>query len=128
MKNIKNMKYVWISAYILVVALFFAAGFGAGRVSGRNGMRRELAAQSTAAPETAVNASVTAETPEPEFVLILEDSVLAVYEVENGTRARLTECKISESVFPADDIAALKKGMSFSDRNEAMAMFEDFAS
>lgn len=123
------MKYgTRMLTYILVIALFFAAGYGAGTVNGRSRAREEFAKVQEPDTEDVLNTSAEAEEEIPGYMLILESGRLIVYEVEHGNRIKLTECEISESVYPKDDIAELKTGMVFDNKNEAMAMFENFAS
>ncbi len=128
MNNIKNMRYVLIFAYILTAALFFAAGCAVGLSSGRKISRGLLEEYSSAEPTAAINASAGAQTEETEYAVVLNNGILAVYEMKNDTKVKITEHKISEAVYPKDDIDELKKGMVFSDKNAAMAMFENFAS
>ena len=123
------MKYrTHLLAYVLVIALFFAAGYGAGTVNGRNRAREEFAKVQKTEIEEVLNTSAEAEEEKTEYTVILENSRLVVYESADGDRTKLTECEISESVYPKEDIAALKAGMVFGDKSEAMAMFENFAS
>ena len=124
----KNVKYLTIAAYILIAALFFTAGFFIGVSNGRGEARQELEKQYAARPTEAVNASAAAEQNKTEYALILENGRLVVYELFGGAKKKLTEHEISEAVYPGDDIAALKAGMIFYDKNAAMAMFENFAS
>lgn len=123
------MKYrTSLLAYVLVVALFFAAGYGAGMVNGLNRAKEEFAEQTGIEPTDAVNASALADEELPEYTVILENGALIIYESDDGKKKKLTECEISESVYPSEDVTALKAGMHFDDKNEAMAMFENFAS
>ena len=123
------MKYrTSLLAYALVVALFFAAGYGAGVINGRNRAREDFTEQYIIKPTDAVNTSALADEILPEYTVILENGSIIVYESEDENKTKLTECKISESVYPAEDVAALKNGMIFDNKNEAMAMFENFAS
>ena len=123
------MKYrTHLLTYVLVIALFFAAGYGAGMVNGRTRAREEFVKQQETELEEALNASAEAAEEALQYAVILENGRLIVYESADGDKTKLTECEISESVYPKDDIAALKSGMAFDDKNEAMAMFENFAS
>ena len=123
------MKYrTSLLAYVLIIALFFAAGYGAGMVNGINRTKEELAERNSIEPTDAVNASALADEELPEYMVVIEGSALIVYKSENGDRKKLTECEISELVYPSEDISALKDGMIFNNKNEAMAMFENFAS
>ena len=123
------MKYrTHLLAYVLTIAVFFAAGYGAGMVNGLNRAREEITEQRTEATEEALNVSAKAEEDAPEYSLVLENGRLIIYEIENENKTELNKCKISESVYPKEDITALKSGMVFDDKNAAMAMFENFAS
>lgn len=123
------MKYrTSLLAYVLVVALFFAAGYGAGTVNGRNSAREDFEKVRETETEEVLNTSAEAEEELPEYTLVLENGRLTVYESANSDKTKLTECEISESVYPREDITALKSGMIFEDKNAAMAMFENFAS
>ena len=123
------MKYrMNLLAYVLIVALFFAAGYGAGMINGRSSAREDFQELIETKSEEVLNASAEAEENLPEYTVILENGRLVVYASEGGGKLKLTECEISEAVYPGEDVAALKAGMAFYDKNEAMAMFENFAS
>ena len=123
------MKYrTQMLAYVLVIALFFAAGYGAGTVNGRNRAREDFVKVQKTELEEVLNASAEAEEEIPEYTVILENNRLIVYESADGKKTKLTECKISESVYPKEDIYELRAGMVFDNKNDAMAMFENFAS
>ena len=123
------MKYrTHLLAYVLVVALFFAAGYGAGTVNGLNRAKEDFMSKNTDISEEALDVSAEAEEDATEYTVILENGRLCVYEYADEQKTKLTACEISESVYPGEDIAALKTGMTFDDKNEAMAMFENFAS
>lgn len=126
MKN-AILKYRWaLLAYVLVVALFFAAGYGAGVINGQNRAKEDIAL-ATERP-AAVNASISTEETVPEYELILEEGRLTIYENSEDERSIIARCEISESVYPPEDISALRKGMVFAEKTDAMAMFENFAS
>ena len=123
----KNMKYSSaMLAYVLIVALFFAAGYGVGTVNGKNQAREVIS--SSVKEEEAIDAAVTTEEEVPEYELVLEDGHLTIYENGVDEKSIIARCEISESVFPREDIITLREGLLFSDKTDAMAMFESFAS
>lgn len=113
-------------SYVLIVALFFSVGYFAGVTNGKNRVKEDLAT-ATNSPR-AVNASVSTEEEISEYVLILEDGRLTIYENISDKKSVIASCDISEKVYPPEDISALKKGMIFAEKTDAMAMFENFAS
>ena len=115
-------------AYVLIVALFFAAGYGAGTVNGRNRAREDFERVRETEIGDVLDASAEAREEIPEYTVVLESGRLIIYESADDDKTMLTECEISESVYPKEDITALKSGMVFDDKSEAMAMFENFAS
>ncbi len=130
MNKMNKTKYMILGAYILIAVLFFTAGFtfGAYKERGKalSDFKQLAAAEPTASADAAAASASLGE--KTEYSVILEDGMLSVYESVNGHKTAIAGHKISEDVFPKDDISALKSGMTFSDKNEAMAMFENFAS
>ena len=113
MKILKNTLIV--SSYVLLVALFFGGGYAIGRIGVSDSVPTPMP---TVAAVEEVNAN---------------DVKTTVYEVkvENGL-LQINKCvgdnKISENVFPSEDIDELKKGVEFDNLDEAQQMFENFVS
>lgn len=123
----KTMKQkTTLLAYVLIVAVFFAAGYFAGVINGKNRVRESIA-EATNSPQ-AVNASASTTEETTEYELILEDGRLIIYENIKNEKNIIAHCEISDSVYPPEDISALRKGMVFAEKTDAMAMFENFAS
>ncbi len=116
-------RYIILSAsYLFLTALFFAAGYSIGYRSG-GALSEQVSAMVAASP-----AASEAADEMRRYRVILEDGELRLYSDENGISRLISAENISESPFPARDIAILKEGVSFEDQNDAFALMENFLS
>lgn len=121
MKNLKNT--LIISSYVLLVALFFSGGYALGKIGAKENNT------STPMPTmNAVAANADSEVKSPVYKVIAEDGVLKIYRCIGDEKTVITSEKISESVFPTEDIEELRKGVEFERLEGAQQMFENFVS
>ena len=121
MENKPNI--ISISAYILLIVLFFMIGYFLGRITTSNKqtstMRAELS-QPAIAPTLA---------PETEFFrLKMVDENLILYRVTPHTNEEIYKIQIIEDIFPTQDISELRKGITFSNIYDAHSFIENFVS
>lgn len=117
MKILKNS--IIVSSYVLLTAAFFFGGYAIGH------MRGNEVVLMTPEPVKAVDAIV----PEHNiYYLILEDDTLNFYRISGGEKNLIAGEKISIDIYPTDDIADLKNGVTFDNIEDAQALFENFVS
>lgn len=121
MKILKNT--LIISSYLLLIALFFSGGYALGR---RGAESDAPVPEATAYP--AWTEEKTENTAAPEYEVIIEDEVLKIYKCIGKSKSVVTSEKISERVFPPQDIAELREGVRFERLEEAQQLFENFVS
>lgn len=110
MKILKNSAAVL--SYLLLTALFFAGGYAIGGISAKGGGEESV--------ETASTARV--------YFLSLEAEMLNLYRISGGEREVMASERITETIYPSDDIRELKNGITFDNLSDAQAVFEDFVS
>lgn len=76
-------------------------------------------------PETAPARGSVVSAREEEYRLAAEDGYLNLYRC-GGDEKLIASEKIDLSLFPPQDAASLKKGIGFSDEEEAFSAFEDY--
>ena len=121
MKILKNT--LLISSYLLLIALFFFSGYALGR--------REINDEGMFPEPTVYTAWSLQETGErrsPEYEVIIEDGFLKIYKCIGADKTIIMSEKISESIFPRQDIKELKDGVRFDRLEAAQQMFENFVS
>lgn len=119
MKRIKNT--LIITSYVLLVALFFATGYALGK-------RNTTPAPAPVVEEDSVKAGGSSVVEAPTYEVIYEDGEIKINKCIGEMKETVTSETISEGVFPPDDIAELKKGVSFERLEAAQQMFENFVS
>ncbi len=118
MKKMKNT--LIISSYVLLVALFFGGGYALGRM----GVKEEVEPTPTMSAVEVLEAEIET----PEYELIIEEGVLKIYKCIGESKTIVMSEKISENVFPKEDVEELKKGVRFERLEQAQQMFENFVS
>jgi hypothetical protein len=114
-----------IASYVLLVAIFFAGGYAFGNY------KIEGVVQSTEAPRPveAVSAANISEAEEVTvYTVIMENGVLKLYSVTDGEKTQIAGQKISENIFPKQDIEMLKNGVTTDNLGDAQELFENFVS
>ena len=117
MKILKNS--IIVSTYVLLAAAFFFGGYAWGNVSEND------VVLVTPEPAKAIDAIA----PDHNiYYLVLEDNSLNFYSISNGEKTLIAGEKISADIYPPDDIADLKNGVTFDNIEDAQALFENFVS
>lgn len=121
----KFKKTLLISSYVLVAALMFSVSFVAGKM-GTN----VIGPKETEKPEeeTAVETVSENTAYSPEYQVIYEDGQIILYKCMGNIRSVIASEKVSEDVFPKEDVEELKKGVRFQRLEGAQQMFENFVS
>lgn len=122
MKKLKNT--LTVSSYVLLVALFFAAGYAIGKTGEVEEVPVSAPIQTPAADFFAGEAEVRS----PVYEVIIEDGVLKINKCIGEDKTTIVSEEISEDVFPRSDIEELGRGVEFSRLEEAQQMFENFVS
>ena len=112
-----------ISSYVLLVALLFSGSY----VLGKSTMRRDIPLPDEMIEE-AVETVTDNEIKAPYYEVCMEDGRLIIYKCIGNTKSVVASEEISESIFPKDDVAELKKGVRFDRLDGAQQMFENFVS
>lgn len=118
MKILKNS--IIISSYVLLTALFFFGGYAVGNM----GSKKDIVLV-TPEPVKAADAAISGKQT---YRIVLENGELNFYSIQNGEEHLITSEKISENIYPGDDIADLTNGVNFDNIEDAQAMFENFVS
>lgn len=113
-----------ISSYVLLMALLFSGAY----VVGKTGMTPERYEPETGENEEIVEAVSENTAYTPEYEVIYEDGKIIIYKCIGNIRSVVTSENVSESIFPKEDIEALKKGVKFERLENAQQMFENFVS
>ena len=119
MKKIKNT--LIITSYVLLVALFFATGYALGK-------RNTEPVSEPTVEDSSVTVTGDSVVEAPTYEVIYEDGEIKINKCIGDMRETITSEKISEKVFPPDDISELKKGVNFERLEAAQQMFEKFVS
>lgn len=119
MKFVKNTCLV--STYILLVVIFFAGGYAIGRVGTNN---NKTVSENTFEAEQASVSNVR----ETVYEVKLENGTLRLSECTGESEMLISSEKISENVFPSDDVYELKEGVKFDTLEKAQSLFENFVS
>ncbi len=118
MKILKNS--IIISSYVLLTALFFFGGYAVGNI----GSKKDIVLV-TPEPVKAADAAISGKQT---YRIVLENGELNFYSIQDGEEHLITSEKISENIYPGDDIADLTNGVNFDNIEDAQAMFENFVS
>lgn len=119
MKFVKNTFIV--STYILLVAIFFAGGYAIGRVGTTD--TEALSKKTIEAEQASVN-----DVREMMYEVRLENGTLRLSELVGESEILLLSEKISENIFPGEDVRELKEGVKFDNLEQAQSLFENFVS
>lgn len=114
-----------IASYLFLTAFFFVIGYFSGIRNSEITALRETVSNVTETPRTA--ATPVAAVPQ-NYRVILEDGELRLYADENGISRLISAEEISEDAYPVSDIASLKKGFSYNNIDDAVALVENFIS
>ena len=120
----KKSNIIMVFAYVLLVIMFFGAGFFVGMlrapkpVVSRTVSKNEL--MSVSMPATI--------TEKLQYCVKLKDYELSLLRVTQDGEEKIYSIKISVSMFPKDDIEQLKEGIECKNIDEARALIENFAS
>lgn len=117
MKILKNTAI--LTSYILLVAIFFCGGYALGR---KNTEPVVLYDENTAVEVNSDNVN------DVSYEVKIEDGILSINERRGDDRKMLLSEKISESIYPKDDISELKTGIEFDTLDKAQSLFENFVS
>ncbi len=106
------------------MTVFFAGGYA----FGSHQSETAPAVSRTYEPVREVNAKTETEESVTVYTVILDGSNLYLYSVTDGLNTEIARRKISEGVFPADDVEMLKNGVTLDNRGDAQELFENFVS
>lgn len=119
----KKQNIIIISAYILLIVLFFTVGYFLGRINTAKTHTQEFKApyaKSAAAPTLA---------PETEFYkLKMIDNNLVLYKITPNSENEVYSTQIIKDIFPPEDIYELQNGITFSNIYDAHSFIENFVS
>lgn len=121
----KTRHILLLTAYLCFAAVLFAAGCAVGYRRGGSMLSAPTVVTSAGVPKASEEPS---EEPRKPYRIILEDAELRLYLDKDGAGRLISNEPISESSFPAADIAELKEGMTFDSLSEALALMENFLS
>lgn len=125
MDKFKNS--IIIAAYVLLMTVFFMGGYAFG--SYRTEPTEVVKATAEPRTEEAVSAVNVREAEEMTvYTVIMEDGVLYLYSVTGEERTQIASEKISESIFPKDDMEKLRNGVTTDNIGDAQELFENFVS
>ena len=127
MNKIKNS--LIIAAYVLLVSAFFFGGcaFGSRMAYKKTAsVVLEPSALPAAVPASAVKENEKKESVK--YIVIIQNGRLCIFKEEGTFRTLISSEKISENIYPAADIAELKKGIEFETKEKAQELFENFVS
>lgn len=113
-----------ISSYVLVAALFFSVSY----VAGRTLFNKDIPKPTEQPDEEIVETSADAGERAPYYLVKSEDGEVIIYKCIGNIRHALASEKISESVFPKEDMEELRRGVRFDRLEGAQQMFENFVS
>ena len=113
-----------ISSYVLVAALFFSVSF----VFGRSALEKKLPEPTEKPEEVTIETSADAGERVPYYLVKSEGGEVIIYKCIGNIRHALASEKISESVFPKEDMDELRNGVRFDRLEGAQQMFENFVS
>jgi hypothetical protein len=122
MKILKNTTIVL--AYLLLVTLFFGGGYALGRLT--DAERVQTTSVQGSAEE--INEESEREFVTPHYELLLTDGTLEINKCIGESKTFIMGQEISEGLFPYEDVAELKKGITFKRLEEAQQMYENFVS
>ncbi len=120
----KKSNIVMIFAYVLLVFMFFGAGFYVGTLTNpkpiisRTVSKNEL--MSVSMPATI--------TEKLNYAVKLKDDELSLLRITQDGEEMIYSVKISRNMFPKDDIEQLKEGIECENIDEARALIENFSS
>ncbi len=119
----KKQNIITITAYVFLMILFFMFGY----LIGRSNSEKIFNAQAENTPVHSVSSPTLV--PEMDFYSIkLDGELLLLSRVNLSGEEVIYSIEISEGIFPPEDIAELKNGITFSNISEAHAFIENFAS
>ena len=113
-----------ISSYVLVAALFFSVSY----VAGRTVFHKDLPKPTEKPEEEIVETSADAGERAPYYLVKSEGGEVIIYKCIGNIRHAIASEKISESVFPKEDMEELRSGVRFERLENAQQLFENFVS
>ncbi len=120
----KKSNIIMILAYVLLVFMFFGAGFFVGTLTNpkpvvsRTVSKNEL--MSVSMPATI--------TEKLQYSVKLQGDELSLLRITQDGEEMIYSIKISQNMFPKDDIEQLKEGIECENIDEARALIENFSS
>lgn len=120
----KMKNTIIISTYVLVAALFFSVSY----VTGRTMLKKEVPTPTEKPEEEIVETSAEVGERVPYYLVKSEGGEVKIYQCIGNIRHVVMSEKISESVFPKEDMEELRSGVRFDRLEGAQQMFENFVS
>ncbi len=132
MKNEKNLKYgIKTVSYVLIVALFFAIGYNAGKINAGRTAEKLMAEKAEEASMTGIAEEKTEyktnNTNKTVYTVAIKNGRIVVTDNSDSER-EIASGTICEEIYPSSDIEELRAGLKFEDKKQAMEMFENFVS
>lgn len=125
-------KIPWVTCFVAVCIIAFASGIVTGFIKTKMqsfqtpSEEEKEAVQSVLEEEETLFYSPVEEVKD--YVVISKGDYIILTEVTDSSETVVEIIEINKSVLPGEDVALLEKGISFSDKNEALMMIENFVS